>query len=90
MIGSPHVMMNGIVHIAGTHTESRVYAECGVVLSIITRSSVHGDERRYPITDAEPTCIMCVGQYFEGFVTYEEIGEAIINPAALSKIRLDD
>lgn len=78
---------DGLVHIAGTHTRGCVFAECGIVIA--TGAKPGRDWPEYEAITDVPTCLMCIGSAVDylGWTSYEEIGEAVINTKALSKLR---
>ena len=81
---------HGIVHIAGTHTYGRVFAECGTTISEGGRQGRSWPE--YEQSLETPTCIMCIGSVVDHLpgAAYQDVGDGIINTAVISKLKLGD
>jgi hypothetical protein len=79
---------DGLVHIAGTHIRSCVFAECGIVIA--TGAKDGRDWPEYEVSTDVPTCLMCIGSAVDylPWTAHQEVGIGVINVNALSKLNL--
>jgi hypothetical protein len=82
--------MHGVVHVVGTHMQHSVWTECGKQIVRIEGSQHTLDvPDLYKTTEDHPTCLTCIVEE-PPWHMYEEVGEAAINPSAITKIRFAD
>jgi hypothetical protein len=55
---------HGVVHIMGSHTATRAFTECGIV--VVSRDDGRSWENYYEANRDAPTCIACIARDAEG------------------------